>query len=167
MVMFFTHHQAEQCINYDVLFRQAAARGPHTVMGGRHLRPGILKNHLLPFVIKSQLQVVSGHQPTQYQSPTPLLARKSASDSTPASVPEGMTGAPRNPKFQRAHQRHSHIESDKSHTPLRYTQFESELKHHPGKSWTFNLLQGILQPGYEGPRGRTESFISVHTPHHC
>ena len=28
MVMFFTHHQAEQCINYDDLFRQAAARDP-------------------------------------------------------------------------------------------------------------------------------------------
>ena len=28
MVMFFTHHQAEQCINYDDLFRQAAAQDP-------------------------------------------------------------------------------------------------------------------------------------------
>ena len=28
MVMFFTHHQAEQCIHYDDLLRQAAARDP-------------------------------------------------------------------------------------------------------------------------------------------
>lgn len=28
IVMFFTHHPAEQCINYDDLFRQAAARDP-------------------------------------------------------------------------------------------------------------------------------------------
>lgn len=48
-----------------------------------------------------------------------------------------------------------------------YTQFESELKHHPDKSWTFNLLQSIrgVTLGYEGPRGPMEArnLLSAHT----
>ena len=150
------------------------------------LSPNKILNHLTPFVTNHQLQVVSGHQLTQHQgclqteSRTPLPAKKYASDSTYPSAPEGMTvssptcagtntarvhtragGAPQNPELQRAHQqRHSQIESEKSNTPLQYTHFESELKHHPDKSWSLNLLQSIqlgVTLGYEGPRGPMEA----------
>ncbi len=119
---------------------------------------------------------------------TPQLAKKYASDSTLPSAPEGMNvslptcvgtstarvhtlarGAPRSPELQRAHQqRRSQLESEKSYTPLQHAQFESELQHHPDKSWTSNLLQSIqlgVTLGCEGPRGPMEArnLLSAHT----
>lgn len=78
-------------------------------------------------------------------------------------------GAPKNPELRRAlPQRHSQIESESSYTPLQYAQFAKELKHHPDKSWTSDLLQSIqhgVTLGYEGPRGPMEArnLLSAHT----
>ena len=75
---------------------------------------------------------------------------------------QGVYPVPWSPKLQRAHQGHSKIESEKSHTPLQYTSLESELKDHPDKSWSSHLLKSIksgvsLHVGYEGPRGLMEA----------
>ena len=156
--------------------------------------PNKTQNHQTPFVTNPQLQDISAPQSTLHQShllTEPLIpqqAKRSARGSTRQNAPEVMPasspmcagtsiarvrtlakGAPKNPELQRAHaQRHSRIESESSYTPLQYAQFEKELKHHPDKSWTSDLLQSIqhgVALGYEGPRGKHEtSYQHTHTP---
>ena len=112
MGMFFTHHQAEQCIHYDDLFRRAAAQDP--TLRWDAIKEDIyvwafIKHTQKPahtFRDKPPSQAVSGHQLLPHQSnpltespspltelPTPQLAKKYASDSTLLSAPEGMTAS--------------------------------------------------------------------------
>ena len=54
-----------------------------------------------------------------------------------------LKGAPRSP-----------IELQRAHTPLQHFQFESELEHHPDRTWVSWLLNGIkygVKIGYDGP----------------
>lgn len=51
-------------------------------------------------------------------------------------------------------------ELTRAHTPLRHSQFESELANHPNKAFASRLLKGIRQGvsiGYEGPRSPTNT----------
>ena len=51
-------------------------------------------------------------------------------------------------------------ELTRAHTPLRHSQFESELVNHPDKAFVSRLLEGIrhgVSIGYQGPRGPTNT----------
>ena len=56
-------------------------------------------------------------------------------------------------------------------TPLRHSQFESELVHHPDKAWVARLLHGIqhgVDIGYMGPRQPMDArnLLSAHAHPH-
>ena len=58
-----------------------------------------------------------------------------------------------------------------AHTPLRHSQFESELAQHPNKAWVSRLLSGITHSvdiGYMGPREPIDArnLLSAHTHPH-
>ena len=58
-----------------------------------------------------------------------------------------------------------------AHTPLRHSQFESELAQHPNKAWVSRLLSGIthgVDIGYMGPREPMDArnLLSAHTHPH-
>ena len=51
-------------------------------------------------------------------------------------------------------------ELQRAHTPLRHSQFERELAHHPGKAFTLQLrtaLQHGVDIGYKGPVGPNDA----------
>ena len=47
----------------------------------------------------------------------------------------------------------SSLELQRAHTPLRHSQFERELVHHPNKSFILMALHNGVDIGYTGPRG--------------
>ena len=193
MVMFFTHHQAEQCINYDDLFRQAAARDP--TLRWDAIKEDIYvwafsKQHQKPSSsFREKLPITSRLGPPTYATtklPTDRVTHTTAGkeickrfnsskctrgdDCVFAHVcwhqhcqgPHPGKGCTKKPWAPESSSTTTlpNREREKSHTcPLQYTQFKRELKHHPDKSWTLNLLQSIrlgVTLGYEGPRGPIE-----------
>ena len=93
---------------------------------------------------RSAAATITGSAPGATSASSPMLAgSQAASGHTPAkgvpsSRPE-LLGAP---------------------TPLRRSQFEMELRHHPNKAWVSRLLLGITQGvdiGYVGPREPTNA----------
>lgn len=129
-----------------------------------------------PFVTVHQYQPASALQCTiRTKRPTQPLAEKFAGVTTSTSVPEVTNahslmsvGSPDAWVHTQAGVAPTAApELIRAHTPLRHSQFESELANHPNKALVSKLLKGIRQGvniGYRGPRGptNTRNLASAH-----
>ena len=126
------------------------------------------------FVTDSQYQPVLGpYQPSQakrlHHTPHTLQkAKKSASGTMRATAQGGGENASSHTSAGTQAARVSTLakgvpnvlELQRALTPLRHSQFESELVNHPDKTWTHWLLSSIrngVALGYDGPCGPSEA----------
>ena len=87
-------------------------------------------------------------------------AKKSASGAMQDIAKGGMNAFSRMSAGTLAKSVPNDLELQRALTPLRHSQFESELVNHPDKAWTHLLLDSIkngVALGYDGPRGPREA----------
>ena len=125
-----------------------------------------------PFVTECQSQHVWVHQssltpPRLTEQHTLPTAKKSVNASILADVPKAKTaslpipaGTPTVRATTLARCAQNGPELQRAHTPLRHSQFERELAHHPDKAFTLQLrtaLQHGVDIGYKGPVGPNDA----------
>ena len=173
----FAHYPPAACIEYDRMLRQAAACD-------RSVRWDIPKEDIYVWALTQPTSVGHGPHsfrdhsripvsmrlgpppnqpiPPPLGLPTPVVEKKSVNDLISQNVQKATNaysptyaGTKTAWETTQAKGAPNKIELQRAHTPLRHSQFERELAHHPNKSFTSRILTALhdrVDIGYMGPR---------------